>query len=181
MEFTKKPDAILVVDDTPDRLEVMSVLLSQAGYQVFTARGGREALNIVSRENLDLVISDVTMPEMSGVELCRTIRADANLRDIPLMLVSALRKDSASVVEGLQAGADDYLESPFDPLRLAAKVARLIERKRSEEELRQAYQALQRTHSHLNGIIEGTPDSIAALDLEFRFIAFNKSYSQDFE
>ncbi|MDQ3803079.1 MAG: EAL domain-containing protein [Acidobacteriota bacterium] len=131
---------ILVVDDTPDRLELMSVLLDMSGYRVLKACDGREAFEVARRERPLLVVSDVAMPRGSGIELCRWIRADADLFATPILLVSAQLKGSASAVEGLQAGADDYLEAPYDPMRFVAKVARLSERARFEGALRESEQ-----------------------------------------
>ena len=129
---------VLVVDDTPDRLELMSLLLRKAGYQVLVARDGREAFEIARDKHPLLVISDVMMPRVSGIELCRLIRTDADLNATRILLVSAMRIDDASAVEGLQAGADDYLEAPYDPMRLVAMVARLTERARFEAALRES-------------------------------------------
>jgi DNA-binding response OmpR family regulator len=105
---------------------------------VVTAADGRAALDAARRKPPLLVVSDVMMPRASGIELCRALRADPDLHAIPVLLVSALRVDDASVVEGLEAGADDYLEAPYDPMLLVAKVARLAERARSENELRES-------------------------------------------
>jgi diguanylate cyclase (GGDEF)-like protein/PAS domain S-box-containing protein len=129
---------ILVADDTPDRLELMSLLLRKAGYQVLSARDGREAYEIAHRQHPLLVISDVKMPHLSGIELCRLLRADPSFCATRILLVSALRVDDASAVEGLEAGADDYLEAPYDPMRLIAKVSRLTERARFESVLRES-------------------------------------------
>ena len=74
------------------------------------------------RQRPDLVISDVSMPRMNGLEFCQAIRTDTELKTVPILLVSALQKDTESVVAGLRAGADDYLEIPFDSARLIAKV-----------------------------------------------------------
>jgi diguanylate cyclase (GGDEF)-like protein/PAS domain S-box-containing protein len=131
---------ILVVDDIPDRLELMSVLLNKSGYLVHKAADGCQALEVARRERPLLVVSDVAMPRGSGIDLCRWIRADAELFATPILLVSAHRKDSASAVEGFSAGADDYLEAPYDPVRFVAKVARLSERARFEEALRESEQ-----------------------------------------
>lgn len=129
---------ILVVDDTRDRRDVMSILLRQAGFHVFTAEDGREGLEIAQAKHPLLVISDVMMPNVDGIELCRRLRADSDLYATPILLVSAMRVDDKSAVEGLQAGADDYLEAPYDPMRLIAKVTRLTERARFEEALRES-------------------------------------------
>jgi diguanylate cyclase (GGDEF)-like protein/PAS domain S-box-containing protein len=129
---------ILVVDDTPDRRDVMSILLRQAGFRVVTAEDGRKGLEIARARHPLLVISDVMMPEVDGIELCRCLRADKELYATPILLVSAMRVDDQSAVEGLRAGADDYLEAPYDPMRLVAKVTRLTERARFEEALKES-------------------------------------------
>jgi diguanylate cyclase (GGDEF)-like protein/PAS domain S-box-containing protein len=128
---------ILIADDSSDHLSMESVLLRQAGYRVVTARDGCEAFEQARRERPLLIISDVMMPRASGIDLCRWVRGDAELGSVPILLVSAMRVDDASAVEGLQAGADDYLEAPYDPMRLVAKVTRLVERARHEAELRE--------------------------------------------
>jgi two-component system cell cycle sensor histidine kinase/response regulator CckA len=128
---------VLAVDDTPDKLQFLEVLLRQSGYRVLTASEGREALKLALGERPDLIISDVAMPVMDGIELCRRVRADSRLSAVPVLLVSAMRKDSESVIEGLRAGADDYLEAPYDPVHLIAKAARLVERAAVEEHYRE--------------------------------------------
>ena len=115
----------------------MSILLRESGYRVLTAGDGIEGFEMAQGEHPDLVVSDVSMPGMDGIELCRLIRAHPELQRTPVLLVSAIRKDSDSVVEGLKAGADDYLEAPYHPMRLVTKVAQLIERKQAEEKIRE--------------------------------------------
>jgi len=129
-------NSVLIVNDEPDQLTLMGNLLHKAGYSVLTAEDGVEGLTLARRERPDLVISDVSMPRMNGLEFCRAIRADSELKTVPILLVSALQKDTQSVVAGLQAGADDYLEVPFDSTRLIAKVSRLLERSRLEASYR---------------------------------------------
>jgi diguanylate cyclase (GGDEF)-like protein len=132
----ERPATLLIVNDNPEQLELVNLLMTKAGYRVFTATNGREGFEVARRERPRLIISDVTMPRFDGIELCRCVRGDAELRTTPILLVSAVRKDSQSAIEGLQAGADDYLEMPYDPMRLIAQVARLLERKGAEEELK---------------------------------------------
>lgn len=152
-------NTILVIDDTPDKLELMALMLQQTGYQVSTAAAAREGIKMAKLQPPDLIISDVSMPGMDGIELCRRVRADVKLQTVPIMLVTALRQDNDSVLAGLQAGADDYLEAPFDPMRLAAKVARLIERKRMEDAVR-ARERYYRT------LIENASDLISILNAD---------------
>lgn len=125
---------ILIVNDFIEQLQLMNLLFSRAGYRVLIAGDGVEGFEIAQREHPDVVVSDVWMPRADGIQLCRWIRADAALRKTPVLLASATLKGTANVVAGLQAGADDYLEVPFDAQVLLAKVARLVERKRIEEE-----------------------------------------------
>lgn len=148
---------VLVVNDMPDQLEMIGHLLRKSGYGVVTALNGREGLDVAQAERPDLIISDVSMPLMDGIEMCRSIRTHPELSTIPILLVSAACRDSHSVVEGLKAGADDYLEVPYDPMRLVTKAAQLIERKR-------AHKALQESAAKYKELVENINDVIFAVD-----------------
>src|SRR5215217_8566624 len=137
----------------------MGNLLHKAGYSVLTAEDGLDGLTLAKQKRPDLVISDVTMPRMNGLEFCREIRADSELQTVPILLVSALQKDTDSVVAGLRAGADDYLEFPFDSARLVAKVSRLLERSRLEATYRD--------------LVEHASDMIFTQDLAGRLTSIN--------
>jgi diguanylate cyclase (GGDEF)-like protein/PAS domain S-box-containing protein len=159
---------ILVADDSPDNVLMVSLLLRKAGYRVLTAADGVEAFDAARVGRPLLVVSDVTMPRASGIDLCRMLRADAELHAVPILLVSALRVDDASVVEGFGAGADDYLEAPYDPMLLVAKVARLAERARSEKILRES-------EERFRLLVEGVRDyAIFMLDPEGRVASWNE-------
>jgi PAS domain S-box-containing protein len=134
--MTEASQTILIVNDYPDHLEMLRVLLENAGFRVLTARDGSEGIFLASTRRPDMVISDVNMPVINGIELCRHLRAQGATRLLPIMLVSAERRGGVNAVEGLRAGADDYLEAPYDPVHLIGKVVRLLERKRGEEALR---------------------------------------------
>ncbi|HEX2271772.1 MAG TPA: response regulator, partial [Pyrinomonadaceae bacterium] len=129
-------NSVLIVNDEPDQLALMGNLLAKAGYSVLTAVDGLDGLTLAKSERPDLVISDVSKPRMNGLEFCQKMRADTELKTVPILLVSALQKDTESAVAGLRAGADDYLEIPFDSARLVAKVSRLLERSRLEASYR---------------------------------------------
>src|SRR4029077_17878164 len=110
-------NSVLIVNDLPEQLMLMQGLLRKAGYNVLTAEDGLEGFNLAKQQHPDLVISDVCMPGVGGLEFCRLLRSDYKLRSVPILLVSAQETDTANVVAGLRAGADDYLEIPFDGTR----------------------------------------------------------------
>src|SRR6185295_16650173 len=159
--------SVLIVNDLAEQLELMDAALVKAGYTVFTAENGREGFAKAKREFPDLIISDVMMPEVNGIEFCRLIRQDQELRSLPILLVSALRTDTESVIEGLNAGADEYLEIPFDAARLVAQASRLIERAKLEE-------ALKDSEERYRLLFECTPQPIWVYDEEtLSFLAVN--------
>jgi PAS domain S-box-containing protein len=155
----REDNSVLIVNDEPDQLRLMRNLLNKAGYSVLTADDGAEGLALAKRERPDLVISDVSMPQMNGLEFCRHLRADSELKTVPILLISALQKDTETIVAGLRAGADDYLEIPFDSTRLIAKVSRLLERSRLEASYRD--------------LVEQASDVIFTQDLTGRLTSIN--------
>lgn len=127
---------VLIVNDSADQRELMQTIFQQAGYRVLTASEGREGFQFAKSNQLDLIISDVVLPDGDGIELCQWIRSDEKLRSLPILLVSELGKEVGKVVEVLEVGADAYIELPVEPTHLIAKAKRLIERKRTEDLLR---------------------------------------------
>lgn len=165
----KNEKTVLAIDDTPDNLLLVSELLLNAGYYVLTANNGRQGFEVAKRERPSLVMSDVSMPEVDGITLCRMIRADAELASTPLLLVSAFHKDTPSVLAGLRAGADDYIESPYDPLKLVAKVTRLIE-------VRHAVTELQESEQRFRLMADATPVMLWMSDSKKEGTYFNKRW-----
>jgi CheY-like chemotaxis protein len=120
--------AVLLVNDKPDILKSLALQVRQTGYRILTALDGREAFQIAQVALPDLIISDVAMSGVDGIELCRLIRAHPLLRFIPLLLIGGLSRDSGKVAEAFRAGADDYLQMPCKPESFVSAIARLIER-----------------------------------------------------
>lgn len=137
---------VLVVDDDNKVLALLSELLEIEGYEVASASNGGSALQLVKSFGPDVVISDVVMPVIDGIELCRHIKREASTDPIPVLLISGNRNSSDDSMEGLIAGADDYLPVPFRHEELLVKVARLAERRRVEK--------------HYRGIVEQASDMI---------------------
>ena len=119
------PAKILVVDDTPRNVKFLVDLLGVKGYSVVTATSGGDALQQVAAENPDLVLLDVVMPDMSGYEVCRQIRANADTAVLPVVMVTAL-DPTEERIKGLDAGADDFLTKPINQAELLARVRSLL-------------------------------------------------------
>jgi len=115
---------ILIVDDDAPTVKWTSFLLRDEGYEVITADNGRSGLELVERELPDLVILDVMMPQIDGLEVCRRLR---QTMDVPIIMLSA-KGETADKVTGLKMGADDYLAKPFEPAELLARVRAVLRR-----------------------------------------------------
>jgi adenylate cyclase len=120
---------ILIVDDEPFNRDVLAQELELLDHESVTAIHGRDALDRLSREAVDLILLDIIMPEMDGFEVLRRLKDDARLRHIPVIMISAL-DDIDSVVRCVELGADDYLPKPFDPVLLKARIGACLEKKR---------------------------------------------------
>jgi phosphate regulon transcriptional regulator PhoB len=125
-------ERILVVDDEPDLLELVRVNLDQAGYAVETAASGRVALERLRRAPPDLVVLDLMLPDVSGTEICRQLRADPELSGLPVIMLTA-KSDEVDRVVGLELGADDYVTKPFSPRELVLRVRAVLRRRSSGE------------------------------------------------
>ena len=115
---------ILVVDDEKEIAELVEIYLVSDGYHVSKAKNAQEGLEILSRENIHLVLLDIMMPGMNGLEMCRKIR---ETRNIPIIMLSAKSTD-LDKIKGLGTGADDYVTKPFNPLELTARVKSQLRR-----------------------------------------------------
>ena len=124
-EFSRNvEETLLVVDDDAALLEVMSIVLASEGYEVLTAADGTEALKVVDRESLDLVVLDIMLPKMSGFEVLKKLRETS---DVPVVMLTA-KSQSVDKVVGLELGADDYLTKPFDTKELLARIKAILRR-----------------------------------------------------
>jgi DNA-binding response OmpR family regulator len=115
---------ILVVDDDKEIVQLITIYLQNDGFKVSKAYNGEEALSLFEQEEVDLIILDIMMPKISGMEVCRTLREKYV---VPILMLSAKSEDMDKI-NGLMSGADDYLTKPFNPLELAARVKTLLRR-----------------------------------------------------
>jgi two-component system alkaline phosphatase synthesis response regulator PhoP len=129
--MNKKDIKILLVDDEPDILEIVGYNLSNEGYQIITAENGLEAVKKAKKELPQLIILDVMMPEMDGIEACEIIRKNLDLKDTIITFLTA-RGEDYSQVAGFDAGADDYITKPIKPKVLISKVKALLRRFKEE-------------------------------------------------
>ena len=128
----KQDITILLVDDEPDILEIVGYNLSSEGYQVITAENGIKAVKLAKKKKPDLIILDVMMPEMDGIEACEQIRKIPELQNTIITFLTA-RGEDYSQVAGFDAGADDYITKPIKPKLLISKVKALLRRLKAEE------------------------------------------------
>lgn len=119
---------ILLVDDEPDILEFISYNLEKEGYTVFTCTNGRQAIELARKELPDLIVLDVMMPEMDGVETCEQLKKIPALRDTVIAFLTA-RNEDYSQIAGFEAGADDYINKPIKPKVFVSRVKALLRRK----------------------------------------------------
>ena len=150
---TSERGRVLIVDDDRKILDLLVELLQLEGYEVATATDGSEAVDLALSFNPDVVVSDVVMPEVGGLELCRRLKQDPRTAYIPVLLISGRIPSDDGGIEGLHAGADDYLDLPFRNEELLVKVARLVERHRMEEVLKESEERYRR-------LVELSPDAI---------------------
>lgn len=130
---------ILIVDDEREIVDLVEIYLKNEGYGVYKAGNGRDALDLLDRRSIHLVLLDIMMPGIDGLEVCRRIRQD---RNIPIIMLSAKSQDMDKVI-GLTTGADDYITKPFNPIELLARVKSQLRR-----------------YLYLNPSIEGNRDEI---------------------
>ncbi len=120
---------ILACDDDPDILDVIEITFSSEGFEVLTAQNGEEGWEKVNQERVDAVILDYMMPKLNGIELCKRIKSDPLLSQLPVLLVTG-KGETEDKLQGLEAGADDYIVKPFEPQELVARVKNLLRRTR---------------------------------------------------
>jgi len=154
------PPRILVVDDNANNVEILRMRLVAHGYEVVTAADGEEGLAAVRDQLPDLILLDIMMPKLDGLEVCRRLRADPALPFVPIILVTA-KADSKDVVAGLEAGGDEYLTKPVDHAALVARVKSMLRIKLLQDTVQGQAAQLQDWNQKLE---QRVADQVAQLD-----------------
>lgn len=124
-------ERILIVEDEEDILELVRYNLSREGYQVAGVTSGEEALKKIKSEPYDLIILDLMLPGMDGLEVAKVLKQDSNVQNIPIVMLTA-KGEEADIVTGLELGADDYITKPFSPRVLIARIRAVLRRKATD-------------------------------------------------
>jgi adenylate cyclase len=157
----REPPLILVVDDVPDNVDILQMRLESQGYEVVTAGDGVEALDKTRELLPDLVLLDIMMPRMDGIETVRRLKADGSLPFIPVILVTA-KSDDKDVIAGLESGGDDYLVKPVDHAALSARVRAMLRIKSLHDTVQAQAQRLEQQAGELAAWNKTLEERVAA-------------------
>lgn len=157
---------ILVADDSPSIRQILETLLSRQGHLVLTAEDGEQALEIFYRQRVDMVLLDIRMPKLDGLEVARRIRAEEQQRWVPVILLSALERDD-NLKAGLEAGADDFLSKPLDFALLDARI-------RSMQKALDLQRQAEESYSQLKAVSDSVLDAIITIDRNGLIISANR-------
>ena len=160
---------VLVVDDQPPNIRLLEAILSPRGYDVQTAQSGQEALEAISRNDIDLVLLDIVMPVMDGYEVCRRIRADADTAYLPVVMVTASGDEQK--IKALEVGADDFLSKPINQNELLARVASLARIKRYQDTIKRQASELAAWNRDLESRVETQVGQLERMGRLRRFLS----------
>jgi adenylate cyclase len=161
---------ILVVDDTPENLEIVSMRLATQPYEIVTAVDGEDGLAKARTLRPDLILLDIMMPKLDGIDVTRRLKADASLPFIPIILLTA-KSDAKDIVAGLEAGGDDYLTKPFDHASLLARVRSMLRIKALHEKVQEQAAELASWNRTLEERVEAQVQEIERIGRLKRFLA----------
>ncbi len=144
---------VLCVDDESRNLALLEAILMPMGYETVTARNGKQAIEIIKRDDIDIVLLDVMMPMMNGFDVCREIKGSEQYRGIPVILITALTS-THDRIKGIEAGADDFISKPFDKGEILARMKMLLKAKELNDKLNNAYKNITSLTSFGENIIK---------------------------
>jgi class 3 adenylate cyclase len=164
------PPRILIVDDSETNRDILMTRLSTQGYELSEAVDGEDALAMARKELPDLILLDVMMPKIDGIEVCRRLKADKSLPFMPIIMVTA-KSDSEDIVAGLEAGADEYLSKPVDQMALLARVKSVLRQKQLYDRVQEQAADLARWNRTLEQRVSEQLAEIERISRLKRFLA----------
>lgn len=162
MQHKTLPEKILLVDDVPANLSVLISALEPHGYEILAAHNGLAAIKVAAKALPDLILLDIMMPEVNGLETCKRLKQDEATRDIPVIFLTA-RSEMESIVEGFRAGGVDYIVKPFQTEEVLSRVATHLRMSRLTRELREKNHALENRTAELTAEIQRRQEAEVAL------------------
>ena len=165
---------ILLVDDSPENLRALEAVLTPLGFPLVSASSGAEALRVLLEQDFALLLLDVRMPGIDGIETARLVKGRERNRDVPIVFLTAARDEISDIILGYGVGAVDYVLKPFEPELLRSKVAVFAE-------LESSRRALKRSEAFLRGAFEAAPIGKTVLDREYRIIRSNPAFARMLE
>lgn len=178
IDLTELTPLILVVDDNEMNRDLLRRRLEQQHLKVMTAEDGQQALDMIAQHDFDMILLDIMMPGINGYQVLEQIKANNNLRHIPVIMISAL-DEMDSIIRCIEAGADDYLPKPFNPVLLKARVNAGLDKKRWHDQEIAYRQELQYQNQHLEERVGEQVKQIAAAELATIFALSKLSESKD--
>jgi DNA-binding response OmpR family regulator len=175
---TVRPDSpfILLVDDNPQNLQVLGKLLQEEKYEIEFAVNGEATLEWLKNKQFDLILLDLNMPGMNGFEVCKEIRSDKTVQEIPIIFLSA-ESERESILKGFEVGAQDYVTKPFDSRELLARVKTQLDLKSKTEKLEKVNEWLGKKIDNWLKASIGRPVGGMANDLSDKMIEFDRNQS----
>jgi len=169
---------ILVVDDDRTSRLKLGIAIKKLGFERIDAEDGKKALELLGQQDFDLVLLDIVMPELSGFDVLATMKADPKLRRTPVLVISGMDDDMASVVKAIELGAEDFLPKAFDPVLLRARVHACIDKARLFNEAQSLLKETKRARERLVDAIENSSEGFAFYDAQDRLVLCNSKYRE---
>jgi DNA-binding response OmpR family regulator len=170
---------ILIVDDNKDLLAAYSHLLRTNGYQVICTESGKEALALLEKEIFSLILLDVMLPDISGLEVLKIIKSNTSLDNVFVILISSLETSSASQSEGLETGADGYIVTPIQNREFLARIQAFLRHKRTMDKLRTSESEYHKLFTLMRLMSDTLPDMLWAKDMNNKFIFTNRAFCEN--
>ncbi len=161
-------ERVLIVDDDPDIQRLVTYNLRQAGFEVSTAASGRKALESVQKDPPDLIILDLMLPDVDGIEVCRTLRQHEASRRIPIVMLTA-RSEEIDRIVGFELGADDYVMKPFSPRELVLRIRSIFRRMKQQPSEALRVDAIQLYPERRQCLVGGNPITLTAKEFDLLY------------